>query len=214
MDLTIYTHTKLKLPHKGNRISKMEFAPECAEICDPNLCDGKGNFDEAETTYCGCDSCTSAAWNTDADGHSCGSRISYLTATIRISEKEACRTVGGVEYSAECRACDPDTCHQLNYGTTIATSVPQTPRPTPRPTPSSAPLPENNDEEPNVINGGETGNVDIENIPNYLDENPLFPETSLYCFPEYNNRKRYTNVWGKYTLEVKEGELSDRPLYR
>jgi hypothetical protein len=31
------------------------------------------------------------------------------------------------------------------------------------------------------------------------------PESSLYCFPEYAQRTRFENVWGKYTVEVKEG---------
>jgi hypothetical protein len=34
---------------------------------------------------------------------------------------------------------------------------------------------------------------------------PLTPESSLSCFPEYSQRTRYENVWGKYTVEVKEG---------
>jgi hypothetical protein len=33
----------------------------------------------------------------------------------------------------------------------------------------------------------------------------LTPESSLYCFPEYAQRTRFENVWGKYTVEVKEG---------
>jgi hypothetical protein len=33
----------------------------------------------------------------------------------------------------------------------------------------------------------------------------LTPESSLYCFPEYAQRTRYENMWGKYTVEVKEG---------
>jgi hypothetical protein len=34
---------------------------------------------------------------------------------------------------------------------------------------------------------------------------PLTPASSLYCFPEYAQRTRFENVWGKYTVEVKEG---------
>lgn len=33
----------------------------------------------------------------------------------------------------------------------------------------------------------------------------LTPETSLYCFPPYNQRTTYNNVWGMYTVQVKEG---------
>ena len=32
---------------------------------------------------------------------------------------------------------------------------------------------------------------------------PLSPEISLYCFPEYNQRVRWNDVWGEYTVEVK-----------
>jgi hypothetical protein len=34
---------------------------------------------------------------------------------------------------------------------------------------------------------------------------PLTPESSLICFPEYAQRTRFENVWGKYTVEAKEG---------
>ena len=34
---------------------------------------------------------------------------------------------------------------------------------------------------------------------------PLSPSHELYCYPTFAKRKRYTNVWSKYTVEVKEG---------
>jgi len=30
-------------------------------------------------------------------------------------------------------------------------------------------------------------------------------DSSMYCFPAYNDRTRFTNVWGNYVVEVKEG---------
>jgi hypothetical protein len=42
-------------------------------------------------------------------------------------------------------------------------------------------------------------------IPSVVTTPPLTPESSLYCFPEYEQRTRYENMWGKYTVEVKEG---------
>jgi hypothetical protein len=42
--------------------------------------------------------------------------------------------------------------------------------------------------------------------PDRCDEkNPVLePRTPLYCFPAYDSRQRYENVWGDFTLEVKE----------
>lgn len=34
------------------------------------------------------------------------------------------------------------------------------------------------------------------------------PSDSVYCFPPPANRKRYSNVWGKYAVEVKEGNCA------
>lgn len=34
---------------------------------------------------------------------------------------------------------------------------------------------------------------------------PLMPQTPLYCFPPYGQRKRWEGVWEKYIVEVKEG---------
>ena len=36
---------------------------------------------------------------------------------------------------------------------------------------------------------------------------PLEPSTPLYCFPTFEERQRYENVWGDYTLEVKEDDI-------
>lgn len=33
---------------------------------------------------------------------------------------------------------------------------------------------------------------------------PLDPSTPLYCYPDYNSRTRWTNVWGQYQVEVKQ----------
>jgi len=32
---------------------------------------------------------------------------------------------------------------------------------------------------------------------------PLLPETPIYCFPDYSQRKSWSNVWGEYRVEVK-----------
>lgn len=36
-------------------------------------------------------------------------------------------------------------------------------------------------------------------------QTPLTPQSSIYCFPEYEDRTRFENVWGNYIVEVKEG---------
>ena len=34
----------------------------------------------------------------------------------------------------------------------------------------------------------------------------LTRESDIYCFPPYNDRQVYENVWGKYRVEVKQGD--------
>jgi len=65
---------------------------------------------------CGCSSCTSYAWDNDANGSSCGSRIDWLqTANSErvggpYDEYDSCRKVSG-EFPEECgQFCDPEEC--------------------------------------------------------------------------------------------------------
>jgi Glycosyl hydrolases family 16 len=120
----------------------------------------------SQETYCGCQACTAEVWNKDADGHTCGERISYLLLTnpgAYPTERDACARVAGVEFRIPCGpACDPARCDK--------SLAPITPAPTPA---NTSPL--------------------------------LSPSHELYCYPTFAKRKRYTNVWSKYTVEVKEG---------
>lgn len=185
--ITDYRFTEEAACH---RISKMEFAPDCAQICDSDLCDGKGTYDQAvENTYCGCDACTDDVWNSMAGDFSCGSRITYLNNSQSKTQAGACHEVA-VQYEGVCGHCDSETCNLLDYGTTIATKAPTSPRKTFIPT--SAPQ-------------QGTTNSALDHST-YKYDKPLRPDYPLYCFPAYQQRTRFTNVWGKYTLEAKEGD--------
>jgi hypothetical protein len=54
---------------------------------------------------------------------------------------------------------------------------------------------------PTISNNGGTTNHGNSN------NNEFQPPTELYCFPPLNQRQRYANVWGKYRLEVKQGDI-------
>lgn len=42
-------------------------------------------------------------------------------------------------------------------------------------------------------------------------EHSLHARTPLYCFPSFKNRTRFRNVWGRYTVEVKESDATCGP---
>ena len=65
------------------------------------------------TDRCSCVSCDEGAWETDARGYKCGERIEYLLtveAHLYPTQNDACARVAGIEYPAECGACNPSTC--------------------------------------------------------------------------------------------------------
>jgi len=125
---------------------------------------------ESTSGTCGCSTCTSTVLQRDAEGFSCGARIDYLKGTQ--SESAACRQVGGLEFVAQCGACNPDTC---NGGTTTTTTT----------TTATTNPPQQQQQSPSQFTP---------------------PMDNLYCFPPVAQRTRYENVWGKYSVEVKEGD--------
>lgn len=42
-------------------------------------------------------------------------------------------------------------------------------------------------------------------------EKTLFARSPLYCFPPFKERTRFRNVWGRYTVEVKESDSTCGP---
>jgi hypothetical protein len=166
------------------KIAKEDFIPECATLCDIDICDGKAimNAEEQDKdppkTFCGCAECNEDVWLTMAGEFTCGARISWLTGRGQTST-EACRTVAAHEYADVCGPCSPDTCQHVEATTTTVSEVSsEVYQPSPQPA---------------------------------LEDIPLTPEFPLYCFPPYSERIRYGNVWGKYTVEVKESENACGP---
>jgi hypothetical protein len=64
--------------------------------------------------YCGCSLCDESAWSlTNADGHSCGARITWLQQTypsVYPLQSDACARVAVLEYPTVCSSCDPSLC--------------------------------------------------------------------------------------------------------
>lgn len=171
-----------------SQIAKTDFVSECGPICDSELCDGRAELaakaDEPRPMklFCGCQSCTTDAWVSMAGEFSCGARISYVTDFQGMTEVEACRKVAGQEFTLECGPCDPDTCEEADST-------------------QSSTFADMNDSE----SQGFAFKPEIPQIPDFVDI-PLTPEFPLYCFPAYNDRLRYENLWGKYAIEVKESD--------
>lgn len=172
------------------QIAKTASPDECGEICDPRLCDGRAELSarqddpsgKPEKTFCGCASCTTDAWIRMAGEFSCGARISYVTDYQGKTEREACRKVAGDEFSEICGACNPDTCKTVDP----------------------------HQFSPNTQEVAAEPSNDPPMQPQFADIS-LTPNFPLYCFPAYNDRVRYENVWGKYTLEVKESDAACGP---
>merc|ERR1719162_450966 len=65
----------------------------------------------ASIKYCSCSTCSSTIWNTNANGPTCGERITWLQTKMEQTEESACHLVAGTEFPVECLGCDPDTCN-------------------------------------------------------------------------------------------------------
>jgi endo-1,3(4)-beta-glucanase len=105
-----------------------EFPEECA-ACDPSRCTLR------ESARCGCQQCE-ASWDAVADGHSCGSRITWLqTSSLAaeiLTEDAACLKVGQDEFPGVCSGCDPDVCDSGQVSVLPTQSpVPRPPSPMP-----------------------------------------------------------------------------------
>jgi hypothetical protein len=197
-----------------------------------------------ETSHCGCEACTDKAWNTDADGYTCGDRISWLLETnpnAYPTEESACLQVAGTEFPAICgAACDPSRCNVkepieppsivrtrathcgcitctdeawnadadgYTCGDRISWLLETNPQS--YPTEESACLQVAGTEFPAIC--GAT--CDPSRCSQQTSTEPLLfgtnivhlaHRTDLYCFPPYESRMRWTNVWSKYIVEVKE----------
>ena len=189
------------------RVAKEEFAEECGLICDADMCDGRlqerdssgtttttATAAAAEKTFCGCQTCTTDVWLTMAGEFSCGARVSYLTDFRGQKNVEACRQVGGVEFEGSCGKCNPDTCPRADPSS-MSAEDPVMPTTVTASTNDFTALENSNHPFSNQVQQQSQSNV------NQIALTPDFP---LYCYPEYNQRMQYENVWGKYHLEVKE----------
>jgi hypothetical protein len=193
----LITNYRLSEDAACRRIAKTEFVEECGPICDPDVCDGRGAISEEEVTsktYCSCDSCTSAVWNRMAKDASCGSRISFLMDFKGKPSAQACYEVAGVEFPNECGACNPQVCNEYDHSTGASTS-----------NPTSLTVETNQGEALASTSVNENSPQQVQPQEGNVDDIPLTPEFPLYCFPDYSERVRFENVWGKYTVEIKEG---------
>lgn len=73
------------------------------------------NQAQESINLCFCESCTSAAAATIVDGYSCADRIAWLQMEKNLTEIDACRRIGAIEFPAECGACNPDLCQVQSF---------------------------------------------------------------------------------------------------
>lgn len=82
-----------------------EYPSKCGG-CNPSSC-------PAPSSHCNCNRCTDAVWNTIADGHSCGDRISWLEQTDVATLLSLGIADGPFDQASACRAVSeqfPGTC--------------------------------------------------------------------------------------------------------
>jgi hypothetical protein len=197
------------------RVAKTEYPDICGN-CNP---DQQENGNEADILaegphYCGCDACDQAVWDTLAGEYDCGARINYLfdqLSDFYPTEQDACRRVASVEFPSQCGACNPDSCREIH------SSVPllelggggegtQTPEPSPFASDQQSQDPLSEESEDLSLT---TAAPQQQQQQQYFQQEPQMehiPPTEVYCFPPLAQRKRYSNVWSKYWVEVKEGE--------
>jgi len=134
------------------QVGGSEFPTECG-LCNPLTCSAMSEDPTtaptgfptmtpttppipAEETFCGCNTCAASALENDANGYSCGARISYLQSQGK-TMTEACQQVGGSEFPTECGACNPLTCNTTPEDPTTAPTDFPTTRPTPPDNPTT-----------------------------------------------------------------------------
>lgn len=124
----------------GDRIIYMQIAnalsedDACAFVAQefPTICGACNPPTSTVPIFCQCRECTFQAWETNANGFSCGARIQYLQSTQGLSEEAACTFVSEEYGAGVCGpVCHPGQCDGLCQNTTAA--------------PTAAPLPDNTD---------------------------------------------------------------------
>ncbi|CAB9518423.1 Glycosyl hydrolases family 16 [Seminavis robusta] len=161
------------------QVAKVDHSDECGSVCDIDMCDGRGTMHAKEK-----DPPPPKAF--------CGCKGCNQDVWLAMAGEFSCGArvtwlTGRGQTSAEaCRTVAgdefSDICGACNPDTCEQSA-------------QGHELPE------------DAGSQSLEfQEPTELEDIPLTPDYSLYCFPPYNDRVRYENVWGKYTLEVKESE--------
>jgi len=183
-------------------VGGLEFNRDCGR-CDPNTCQSGSppqaqNQQDAppqvesvaitaavvkpvsssyvESSRCGCSSCTESA-SPMADGHKCVDRIKFLFTTF-----------------ANLYPTEQDACHQIAQVEFPLDCRVCDPGACNAPPAAAAPQPQY------VLESSQ-----IESWPEPQSAGLDARQIQLYCFPPYTTRNQYDNVWGAYTLQVKEG---------
>lgn len=195
------------------RIGGIEFPIAC-RLCNPKTCDGRGNDDPTGDSsilvsrdntdsdknnkspepayYCGCKACTADVWHAMATEYSCGARISYLTDVLKMASPDACTLVAGRQFSDYCGLCDPSRC-EAEAINNLSVEMPEE---------AATPTLDGKLTPVNVYSEEISHDQFVESkLADYMT---LTARTSIYCFPDFLDRERYRNMWGRYTVEVKE----------
>ncbi|CAB9518424.1 expressed unknown protein [Seminavis robusta] len=211
------------------RVARTEFRDICGPECDPGRCDGnKLPPHEMPSTYCGCKHCTHEVWNRiTTQHHTCGARISYLADFNGLPTREACNIVGGHEFPHEddCGLCDPDRCEpvlgtgEYRCGCSRCTNAIWDLELDHDGATCGERIEFLQDVEGQTevracrqVTGIEYPQLCGSNCNPDLCDSPLAARTPLYCFPDFDERERYRNFWGNFTVEVKESKVEERGI--
>ena len=200
-----------------------DFPFTCGPSCHPDRC-----FNSTPAV-CGCSSCSEEIWNRDAEGFSCGARIRFLESPAggRLSELEACASVSSTYIDIGGPDCNPDICdgqgpafcgcddctfevwNTMALGFTCGDRILSF-----RPTDISS------DEACAMVSDEFTGLCGPQCHPGKCDgqclaepfelqdgtinTERLAPNATIYCYPPYEDRLRFSNAWGFFTVEAKE----------
>ena len=159
-----------------------QFPDDCG-TCDPTKCGVVPDKEEEPVDVtingqrCGCMECDDTIWNTDAESFTCGERISWLV------RNEKARYPSVKAACLQVAANEFGQCSGCNPAKCDGNTM-------------------NNDEIAYIL----PAMSQPETSGDGYTETTLTARTPLYCFPDFAERTRWRNVWGKYTVEVKESD--------
>ncbi|GKY91451.1 hypothetical protein MPSEU_000117300 [Mayamaea pseudoterrestris] len=150
---------------------------------------GESPVDNSEKGHCGCSLCDQTVWNalvSSSTTETCGSSVLALMESDGVSRRQACKSISSTY--AVCSVCHADSCVATNDDggsmnddeTASSTNTPTT--------------------SPTAL----ATTITPTSAPTY---DPALLAASHYCYPPYNHRTIYRNVWTQnMQVEVKQND--------